>query len=78
MRRFANRCSLVGIQLRELQEETGYIGKVVETEDGSGISCIMFNDPGTTNMSIQLPNWRLIPFLLLSQVSATPIYTTFM
>ena len=32
--------------MRELKEETGYIGKVAETEDGLGISCIMFNDPG--------------------------------
>ena len=36
----------MGVQLRELKEETGYIGKVAETEDGLGISCIMFNDPG--------------------------------
>ena len=42
--------------MRELKEETGYIGKVAETENGLGISCIMFNDPGMTNLIPQLPN----------------------
>lgn len=33
-------------QLRELREETGYIGTVANSDNGSQRSVVMFNDPG--------------------------------
>lgn len=38
--------------LRELKEETGYVGKVLESGDGFGITPVMFNDPGFTNTNV--------------------------
>ncbi|KAH0537599.1 hypothetical protein FGG08_005631 [Glutinoglossum americanum] len=36
--------------VRELKEETGYVGQVVN--DGSGVSPLMFNDPGFCNTNL--------------------------
>ncbi|RPB24298.1 hypothetical protein L211DRAFT_785250 [Terfezia boudieri ATCC MYA-4762] len=38
--------------LRELQEETGYYGQIVKTEDGMERSCMMYNDPGFCNTNL--------------------------
>ncbi|ORY05168.1 NUDIX hydrolase domain-like protein [Clohesyomyces aquaticus] len=38
--------------IRELKEETGYMGKVVD--DGFGASPIMFNDPGFCNTNLRM------------------------
>ncbi|KAF8467422.1 NUDIX hydrolase domain-like protein [Kalaharituber pfeilii] len=38
--------------LRELHEETGYIGEIVQTNNGSERSCVMFNDPGFCNTNL--------------------------
>lgn len=40
--------------VRELEEETGYLGKVV-TGDVPGVSPIMFNDPGMRSMPSSAP-----------------------
>lgn len=40
--------------VRELKEETGYVGKAVR-EDGQDLDLgVMFNDPGFTNTNLQL------------------------
>ncbi|KAI9840861.1 MAG: hypothetical protein M1838_003871, partial [Thelocarpon superellum] len=38
--------------VRELKEETGYVGEVVR--DGTGISPLMFNDPGFCNTNLNM------------------------
>ncbi|KAI9812731.1 MAG: hypothetical protein M1827_004487 [Pycnora praestabilis] len=41
-----------GAAVRELKEETGYVGKVME--EGFGISPVMFNDPGFCNTNLNM------------------------
>ncbi|KAK6540896.1 hypothetical protein TWF694_008280 [Orbilia ellipsospora] len=38
--------------IRELKEETGYIGTLASGEDGGSVSCLMFNDPGFCNTNL--------------------------
>ncbi|KAI9825117.1 MAG: hypothetical protein M1832_001437 [Thelocarpon impressellum] len=43
--------------LRELKEETGYVGEVVR--DGTGVSPLMFNDPGFCNTNLNMVHVRI-------------------
>ncbi|KAK6336272.1 hypothetical protein TWF696_001834 [Orbilia brochopaga] len=38
--------------IRELKEETGYVGTLAEGGDEGSISCLMFNDPGFCNTNL--------------------------
>ncbi|KAI9832179.1 MAG: hypothetical protein M1819_004531 [Sarea resinae] len=53
--------------LRELKEETGYVGKVVEVGQMGGVSCVMFNDPGFCNTNLQMVHITIDPSLLENQ-----------
>ncbi|KAI9804442.1 MAG: hypothetical protein M1825_001341 [Sarcosagium campestre] len=43
--------------LRELKEETGYVGEVIG--DGFGVSPLMFNDPGFTNTNLNIVHIKI-------------------
>ncbi|KAI9676166.1 MAG: hypothetical protein M1817_000911 [Caeruleum heppii] len=48
----AERCAV-----RELKEETGYVGEVVR--DGTGVSPLMFNDPGFCNTNLNMVHVKI-------------------
>ncbi|KAF3919839.1 hypothetical protein ABW20_dc0110443 [Dactylellina cionopaga] len=38
--------------IRELKEETGYVGTLAKGDDNGSVSCLMFNDPGFCNTNL--------------------------
>ncbi|KAF3205205.1 hypothetical protein TWF679_009428 [Orbilia oligospora] len=38
--------------IRELKEETGYVGTLAQGDDGGSVSALMFNDPGFCNTNL--------------------------
>ncbi|EPS38582.1 hypothetical protein H072_7654 [Dactylellina haptotyla CBS 200.50] len=38
--------------IRELKEETGYVGTLAKGDDSGSVSCLMFNDPGFCNTNL--------------------------